>query len=271
MPSTRSSTSEYSTTRSNTQALPTYSRTVTYTSTRRVEKGGTSKVTTFTTNRTTTVIVREGWSPSGRQTSGTSTPQPSDDSGVEAAKKRRSELEETERLRIKRRKEVDRDPDNYPPDEDLEEGWEMDMEWYSTYYKSLKISIQREVNNDVDQYFEKLYREFVQWKKARRPSVSPTVHPRAVFSSLTATTEAISFKILSTVGYTALHRRYADLSSVASELYACVRSLDDALDEEDAIDEDTVGHLRTVEERYLVRGYRFFGPALARVYEQAGL
>ncbi|KAK1235913.1 hypothetical protein PQX77_000846 [Marasmius sp. AFHP31] len=190
---------------------------------------------------------------------------------VEIAKKRRSELEETEALRIKRRKEVDQDPDDYPSDEDLEAGWEKDMQWYQTYYKTLKISIQREVNNDVNQYFEKLYREFVQWKTARRSSVSPTVHPRAVFSSLMNTTETIAFKILSTVGYTALHRRYADLSSVASELYGCVRSLDDALEEEDAIDEDTVGQLRTVEERYIMRGYRFYGPALVRVYEQAGL
>ncbi|KAK1225662.1 hypothetical protein PQX77_011386 [Marasmius sp. AFHP31] len=58
----------------------TFSRTVTKTSIRRVEKSGASKVTTCTTSRTTTVVVREGSVPSDNQTSSTSAPQPPDDS-----------------------------------------------------------------------------------------------------------------------------------------------------------------------------------------------
>ncbi|KAK1235911.1 hypothetical protein PQX77_000844 [Marasmius sp. AFHP31] len=59
--------------------LPTYSRTVTQTSTQKVEKSGRYKSTTLTTNRTTTVLVRERCSSTGHQ-SGTGAPQPSDSS-----------------------------------------------------------------------------------------------------------------------------------------------------------------------------------------------
>ncbi|KAL0065634.1 hypothetical protein AAF712_007412 [Marasmius tenuissimus] len=158
-------------------------------------------------------------------------------------------------------------------DERAEAQWEKDSQWvYHSYpyHKTLKTSLQRELNCDVHQYFEKLYRKFLQWKEANRPSISPLAHPCAVFQSLQSTADAISLKIMHTVGYVPLMELFQSLSNLAHELWCGVSSLQQALEEEDSIDEDTVGVLQTVEEHYAMRRLSFLNhESLDRVYEDA--
>ncbi|KAJ8092017.1 hypothetical protein PM082_024253 [Marasmius tenuissimus] len=188
---------------------------------------------------------------------------------AEEAKARRLALKAAEAERQERKREVERKITNRT-DEVVEAQWIKDSGWYLTYYQTLKGSLQREIKNDATEYMERLYRELILWKKAGRPSVSPLVHPEAVFHSLSTTANSITDKILFTVGYAPLMEQYRLLSAVANELRSCVLDLGHALEEEDAIDEDTPD-LQTVQERYSMKRLRFFNSELTRVVEDSGL
>ncbi|KAK1216211.1 hypothetical protein PQX77_021163 [Marasmius sp. AFHP31] len=137
-----------------------------------------------------------------------------------------------------------------------------DLRWFSQYYDTLKGSIQRQLNGDAFLYFENLYHDLMAWKKAKRPSVSPLVHPYAVFDSMTSVTDSISARICETTGYSPLLDRYHSLAALAHELRCCVSSLRSALEEEDSIDHKTYGTLWTVKERFDKGRLRFFHSTL---------
>ncbi|KAL0057718.1 hypothetical protein AAF712_015633 [Marasmius tenuissimus] len=193
---------------------------------------------------------------------------------IHYGKKRKLELKAAEDRRIKRQKELEVEL-SYR-EEDIAERdaeWADDCEWYATYHGSLKTTLQRELGNDAKQYFEKLYRDLVQWNLANRPSVSPLSHPRTVFHSLATIAETILFKIINTVGYTHLLEKYSSFTSLTKELCSCVASLDQALEQEDSINKDTfwTSDLQSLQMQYKKRSLRFFWPMLLRLYEEAGL
>ncbi|KAK1229012.1 hypothetical protein PQX77_007939 [Marasmius sp. AFHP31] len=147
------------------------------------------------------------------------------------------------------------------------EAWQMpylSFSWYSTYVKSLKTSLQQEVNNNAPEYLEWLYHNLIQWKDARCPAVSPLVHPRRVFDSLTTITHEIMYRVVSTMGYGALFWQFFQLNAVVYEIFLCITELDQALDEE-----EYAGSL-TIEEQYRSRDLQFFKPNLTRLYQKAG-
>ncbi|KAL0058930.1 hypothetical protein AAF712_014373 [Marasmius tenuissimus] len=189
-------------------------------------------------------------------------------------KKRKLELKAAEDRRIERQQELEVEL-SYRKEDIAERNaeWADDCEWYASYHGSLKRTLQRELGNDAEQYFEKLYRDLVQWNLANRPSVSPLTHPRTVFNSLVTISETIHFRIINTVGYTHLLEKYSSFTTLAKELSACVASLDLALDQEDRITKETfwTQDLQSLETQYKRRSLRFFGPGLSLRYEEAGL
>ncbi|KAJ8088985.1 hypothetical protein PM082_014232 [Marasmius tenuissimus] len=152
-----------------------------------------------------------------------------------------------------------------------EERLARDLRWYSHYYSTLKGSLVREIQGNPFQYCEDLYHNFMCWKQAKRPSISPLAHPDAVFNSLMTSADTIAGKIININGYSPLAERFRLLAELAHELRSCVSSLRSALEEEDSIDEDTFGTLWTVEERYRMGRLRFFEPYLRELCAEVGL
>ncbi|KAJ8074739.1 hypothetical protein PM082_022182 [Marasmius tenuissimus] len=193
---------------------------------------------------------------------------------IHYGKKRKLELKAAEDCQIKRQKELEVEL-SYREDDIAEQDaeWADDCKWYATYHASLKTTLQRELGNDAKQYFEKLYRDLVQWNLANRPSASPLSHPHTIFHSLATIAETILFKIINTVGYTHLMDKYSSFTSLTKELCSCVASLDQALKQEDGINKDTFWNsdLQSLKTQYKKCSLRFFGPALLRSYEEAGL
>ncbi|KAK1230268.1 hypothetical protein PQX77_006643 [Marasmius sp. AFHP31] len=116
------------------------------------------------------------------------------------------------------------------------EAWRLkDFKWYSTYMKSLKTSVQQEVNNNAPEYLERLYHDLVQWKDAR------------VFNSMTTITREVMYRVVSTMGYGAPFWQFFWLNAVVYEIFSCITELNQALD-----GEKYTGSL-TVEEQYQSR------------------
>ncbi|KAK1218217.1 hypothetical protein PQX77_019101 [Marasmius sp. AFHP31] len=149
----------------------------------------------------------------------------------------------------------------------------MDAQFYERHLRTLKTSVQRELNNP-QQYLENLYQELILWKRAERPIVSPLAHPIAVLRSLEDTTKKVGHKIRFVVGNDTLLGQFDALHAFVLHVYRCVNDLQIAVYEDNLADpenEDIIPKYITLEEWHHSKSLQMFDGSLVSKYEMAGL
>ncbi|KAL0057314.1 hypothetical protein AAF712_016048 [Marasmius tenuissimus] len=191
------------------------------------------------------------------------------------ARARRCNPARAQQSRIAARREIDA---RLAGEEDMDkrdnERYQSDSKYFERHLRTMKTTLQREVNNDPHQYLECLYQELVLWKNANRPAVSPLEHPLVVLQSLDTTAKKICQEIRFTVGHVPLMEKFSTFNAVILHLYGCVTDLQIALYEEDLVDPEdteTFSKYSTLEERHGIRRLKMFDGNLQWKYDAAGL
>ncbi|KAL0566106.1 hypothetical protein V5O48_015912 [Marasmius crinis-equi] len=153
----------------------------------------------------------------------------------------------------------------------VERQLDLDKKYYEARLHSLQRAVARELDDDPREYFERLFSEFLLWKKANRPPISPLEHPYHLFTSLFTTVSTMFTQITLTLGMSELSDEYYALRVLLLHLQGCTTELEMALHEEDALDEDTVGRYFELEDRYKMRRFKFMDERLKTYYEEAGI
>ncbi|KAJ8092614.1 hypothetical protein PM082_006939 [Marasmius tenuissimus] len=192
------------------------------------------------------------------------------------AKNRKKALMEAEKSRAQSRHDINTpSADKGDPDERDLQRCDRDSKYLEQHLRTIKTSLQRELNNDPLQYLERLFQELVLWKNANRPAVSPLDHPTAILQSLDHTIKKILQELRCSVLDFLLIEKFHALCIFVLHLLMCVNDLNAALLEEDLVDQvDEVtasSHYQTLEERHDMRSLKMFEGGLRYKYEVAGL
>ncbi|KAK1233849.1 hypothetical protein PQX77_002976 [Marasmius sp. AFHP31] len=142
------------------------------------------------------------------------------------------------------------------------------------HLRTLKTSLQRELNNDPHQYLEHIYQELIIWKHARRPIILPLAHLIAVLRSLEDTTKKVTHEIRFVVGNDLLMEQFNALNAFVLHVYNCLNDLQIAVYEDslaDPFDDGTISKYATLEERHESKALKMFEGSLAVRYGAAGL
>ncbi|KAK1219022.1 hypothetical protein PQX77_018274 [Marasmius sp. AFHP31] len=195
---------------------------------------------------------------------------------IQQAKHRKKKRLQAQHERIRNRREIDAKlSGEVNRDKRDNQRFNADLEYYEQHLRTIKMSLQRELNNDPFQYLERLYHEFTLWKNANCPGPSPLDHPAVVLHSLNTTSSGIALEIQRIVSSVPLWEKYTALSNLVLHLNHCVTELQCALFEEDLIPsatEETVDQYLTLQERHDIRRLKMFEKArLTLFYEAAGL
>ncbi|KAK1217082.1 hypothetical protein PQX77_020266 [Marasmius sp. AFHP31] len=150
----------------------------------------------------------------------------------------------------------------------------LDVQFYERHLRTLKTSLQRELNNDPQQYLEHIYQELILWKYAMRPIISPLEHPIAVLRSLEDKTKKVGHEIRFVVRNDSLMEQFNALNACVLHIYNCLNDLQIAVYEDsvaDTSDDGTVSKYATLEERHESKSFKMFDSSLAIKYKAAGL
>ncbi|KAK1223140.1 hypothetical protein PQX77_013994 [Marasmius sp. AFHP31] len=150
----------------------------------------------------------------------------------------------------------------------------LDVQVYERHLRTLKTSLQREVNNNPQQYLEHIYQELILWKYAKRPIISPLEHPITVFQSLKDKTKKVGHEIRFVVMNDSLMEQFNALNACVSHIYNCLNDLQITVYEgsvANTSDDGTVSKYVTLEERYDSKSFKMFDSSLAAKYTVAGL
>ncbi|KAK1227509.1 hypothetical protein PQX77_009485 [Marasmius sp. AFHP31] len=164
--------------------------------------------------------------------------------------------------------------DEYYQNRDAAGRYKVDLQFYERHLRTLKTSLQREVNSDPSHYLEHLYQELLLWKHARQPIISPLEHPITVLQSFEATTKKVAHELRFVVRDDSLWERFNTLNAFASHMYNCVNDLQIAVYEDnlaDPFDDGTPSKFATLEERHESKTLRMFDSTLVQKFEVAGL